>query len=109
MASVRLVDSLTRRAALLGLGLSCSSAWSATRAAQTPARAVKVADDVWFVQGESAQGSAANRNFISNAGFVVTGDGVVVIDALGSPTLAEEMIAGIRRITSQPIRWPTWN
>lgn len=59
--------------------------------------------------GRIGAGSAANRNFISNAGFVVTGDGVVVIDAQGSPTLAEEMIAGIRRITSQPIRWPTWN
>ena len=50
-------------------------------------------------------GSAANRNFISNAGFVVTGDGVVVIDALGSPTLAEELIAEIRRVTAQPIRY----
>jgi glyoxylase-like metal-dependent hydrolase (beta-lactamase superfamily II) len=77
---------------------------SAARAADTPVKAVKVADDVWVVQGESALGSAANRNFISNAGFVVTADGVVVIDALGSPTLAEEMIAEIRRVTSQPIR-----
>ena len=67
-------------------------------------RARQVADGVWFVQGEAALGTAANRNFISNAGFVVTGDGVVVIDALGSPTLANELIAEIRRITSQPIR-----
>ncbi len=50
-------------------------------------------------------GSAANRNFISNAGFVVTGDGVVVVDALGAPALAEELIAEIRRITRQPIRY----
>jgi glyoxylase-like metal-dependent hydrolase (beta-lactamase superfamily II) len=80
--------------------LATGAAW----AADTPVKAVKVAEDVWVVQGESAQGSAANRNFISNAGFVVTGDGVVVVDALGSPTLAEEMIAEIRRVTSQPIR-----
>lgn len=80
--------------------LVTGAAW----AADTPVKAVKVAEDVWVVQGESAQGSAANRNFISNAGFVVTGDGVVVVDALGSPTLAEEMIAEIRRVTSQPIR-----
>jgi glyoxylase-like metal-dependent hydrolase (beta-lactamase superfamily II) len=80
--------------------LASSAAW----AADTPVKAVKVAEDVWVVQGESAQGSAANRNFISNAGFVVTGDGVVVVDALGSPTLAEEMIAEIRRVTSQAIR-----
>lgn len=50
-------------------------------------------------------GSAANRNFISNAGFVVTDAGVVMIDALGSPTLAEALIAEIRCITPQPIRY----
>ena len=95
---------MTLRHALIGVvawGLLASgAAW----AADTPVKAVKVAEDVWVVQGESAQGSAANRNFISNAGFVVTGDGVVVVDALGSPTLAEELIAEIRRVTSQPIR-----
>jgi glyoxylase-like metal-dependent hydrolase (beta-lactamase superfamily II) len=68
-------------------------------------RARAVAPDVWFVQGQAAMGSAANRNFISTAGFVVTGDGVVVIDALGSPALAEALIAEIRRITPQPIRY----
>ena len=67
-------------------------------------RAVRVADDVWFVQGEAAQGSAANRNFISNAAFVVTEEGVVVVDVLGSPTLADELIAEIRRVTDKPIR-----
>jgi glyoxylase-like metal-dependent hydrolase (beta-lactamase superfamily II) len=70
-------------------------------AAMTPQ---PVAEGVWFVQGEAALGSSANRNFISNAGFVVTPDGVVVIDALGSPALAEELLAQIRRITPQPVR-----
>jgi glyoxylase-like metal-dependent hydrolase (beta-lactamase superfamily II) len=64
----------------------------------------RVADGVWFVQGEAALGSTANRNFISNAGVVVTSEGVVVVDALGSPALAEELIAQIRRLTPQPIR-----
>lgn len=66
-------------------------------------QAEQVAPDVWFVQGEAALGSSANRNFISNAAFVVTDAGVVVVDALGSPTLAEELIAEIRRVTTQPI------
>jgi len=72
--------------------------------AQKPVRAVAVAENVWFVQGDAALGSPANRNYISNAGFVVTEEGVVVIDALGSPALASELIAEIRRITPQPIR-----
>jgi hypothetical protein len=58
-------------------------------------RPSSVAQDVWFVQGESALGSSANRNFISNAAFVVTPAGVLVIDALGSPALAQELIAQI--------------
>lgn len=63
-----------------------------------------VAPGVWFVQGEAALGTPANRNFISNAGFVVTAQGVLVVDALGSPALAEALVAAIRRVTSQPIR-----
>ena len=92
--------------ALVALLLAALTCAAAAQAADThKPRAHKVAPDIWVVQGEAAMGSAANRNFISNAGFVVTDDGVVVIDALGSPALAEELIAEIRRITAQPIRY----
>jgi glyoxylase-like metal-dependent hydrolase (beta-lactamase superfamily II) len=64
---------------------------------------VKVAPDAWYVEGLSALGSSANQNFISNAGFVVTPAGVVVIDALGSPALAQRLIAEIRKVSAQPI------
>jgi glyoxylase-like metal-dependent hydrolase (beta-lactamase superfamily II) len=74
-------------------------------AAEPPVEPVKEADRVWFVQGNSALGSVANRNFISNAGFVVTDDGVVVIDALGSPELAQELLDSIKKITTQPVRY----
>jgi len=73
--------------------------------AAEPMKLQAVAPNVWFVQGEAALGSAANRNFISNAGVVVTSEGVVVIDALGSPALAEELLAAIGRITPQPVRY----
>jgi glyoxylase-like metal-dependent hydrolase (beta-lactamase superfamily II) len=69
-----------------------------------PMRARRVADSVWMVQGQAAPGSAANRNFISNAAFIVTRDGVVVIDALGSPALAEELLAQIGLVTPLPVR-----
>jgi glyoxylase-like metal-dependent hydrolase (beta-lactamase superfamily II) len=75
------------------------------KAGQPMLRATEVADRVWFVQGEAALGSPANRNFISNAAFVVTDDGVVVIDALGSPALAAELLTEIRRVTAQPLRY----
>lgn len=73
--------------------------------APPPLKAVQVADRVWFVQGQAALGTPENRNFISNAGFVVTDDGVVVVDALGSPTLAQELLAEIKRVTPQPVRY----
>lgn len=64
---------------------------------------VRVSERVWFVQGESALGSAANQNFISNAAFVVTDSSVVVIDALGSPALANKLLQAIARITPKPV------
>lgn len=69
-----------------------------------PLVARPIADGVWVVQGEAALGSSANRNFISNSAFVVTDDGVVVIDALGSPALAADLLAEIGRVTAQPVR-----
>jgi glyoxylase-like metal-dependent hydrolase (beta-lactamase superfamily II) len=87
------------RACLLALWLAvCAAAHGA------PLRATEIAEGVWFVQGEAALGSPANRNFISNAGFVVTDGGVLVVDALGSPALAQELLAEIRRVTPQPVR-----
>lgn len=88
-------------------GIVALSVWlgplPAARAAPT-VTAVSVADRVWLVQGESALGSAANRNFISNAAFFETADGVVAIDALGSPALAEALLDEAVRLTGKPVR-----
>jgi glyoxylase-like metal-dependent hydrolase (beta-lactamase superfamily II) len=58
----------------------------------------------YFVQGEAGMASAANKGFMSNAGFVVTDDGVVVFDALGTPALGRALIAAVRSVTPAPIR-----
>ena len=76
---------------------------SAPEAATVKMEVKSVAPNVYYVQGVSALGSPANQNFISNAGFVVSNDSVVVIDALGSPALAEELVAKIKQITPKPI------
>jgi glyoxylase-like metal-dependent hydrolase (beta-lactamase superfamily II) len=55
------------------------------------------------VQGFAEMGNSTNQNFISNAGFVVTPGGVVVVDALGSPTLAQKLIAEIKKVTNQKV------
>lgn len=58
----------------------------------------------WFVQGDAGPVSRENEGFNSNAGFVVTDEGVVVFDVLGTPALGAELLAQIRRITPLPIR-----
>lgn len=44
-----------------------------------------------------------NEGFISNAGFVVTDEGVVVFDSLGSPSLAWALRQKIREISDKPV------
>jgi glyoxylase-like metal-dependent hydrolase (beta-lactamase superfamily II) len=71
--------------------------------AEPPMAARQLSASAWAVEGLSALGSPANQNFVSNAGFVVTRDGVVVIDALGSPALARRLLAEIRKQTGKPV------
>jgi glyoxylase-like metal-dependent hydrolase (beta-lactamase superfamily II) len=66
-------------------------------------QAKQVVPNVYYVEGVSEMGSSANQNFISNAGFVVTPAGVVVIDALGSPELARRLVVEIAKVTDKPI------
>lgn len=65
---------------------------------------IRISERVWYIRGEAGVPSHANRGHTSNAGFVVTKDGVVVFDALGTPVLGQEFVAAIRRITPLPIR-----
>jgi glyoxylase-like metal-dependent hydrolase (beta-lactamase superfamily II) len=64
----------------------------------------RVSEHVWFFQGATGVASAANKGFMSNAGFVVTNDGVVVFDALGTPALGRAMVAAIAAVSRAPIR-----
>lgn len=63
----------------------------------------KVGPQTYDVEGLAALGSPANQNFISNAGFVIARDGVVVIDTLGSPALAQRLLDKIAQVTSKPV------
>lgn len=65
---------------------------------------IQLSPSAYFVRGETGLPSQANRGFTSNAGFVVTREGVVVFDTLGTPALGEELLAAIRARTRAPIR-----
>lgn len=63
---------------------------------------IQVSEHVWYVLG--APGIAtANAGFISNAAFVLTSDGVVVFDTLGTPALARLLVERIRTLSDAPI------
>jgi len=64
----------------------------------------RVSEHVYFFHGQSGMASASNKGFMSNAGFVVTDDSVIVFDALGTPALGEAMLAAIKKITPKPVR-----
>jgi len=104
---------LKRILSVLLLPLLLPSATGAV--AETPGQAVpsqapatvdmtvqRVSEHVYYVEG--VPGAATdNQGFISNAGFIVTGAGVVVFDALGTPALGELLLEKIRKVTDQPI------
>jgi thiosulfate/3-mercaptopyruvate sulfurtransferase len=64
-------------------------------------RAVRVADRVYVVPGDTGRGSEGRPN----AGFVVTDSGVAVIEALASPWEARQLLATVRAVTAAPVRW----
>jgi glyoxylase-like metal-dependent hydrolase (beta-lactamase superfamily II) len=65
---------------------------------------VQVSKHVYYVQGLPGIASEQNEGYNSNAGFAVTNDGVIVIDALGTVSLGYEFIKAIRSITDKPIK-----
>lgn len=65
---------------------------------------IQVSKSAYFVRGEAGLPSLANRGFTSNAGFVLTWDGVVVFDALGTPVLGRELLGAIRSLSRTPLR-----
>jgi len=62
----------------------------------------QVSDHVYFVQGIPGV-ATDNAGFISNAGVIVTGAGVVIFDSLGTPALSQLLLEKIRRITDEPV------
>ena len=60
---------------------------------------------VWYSTGNPGIPGKGNEGNTSNAGFVVTSDGVVVFDALGTPSLGWALLQEIRKVTDKKIRY----
>jgi glyoxylase-like metal-dependent hydrolase (beta-lactamase superfamily II) len=71
------------------------------RAPDPPLPLRRLAPGVFAVLGDIGRGSEGRPN----AGFIVTGAGVIVIDALASPRQGEQLVRTIRTVTQEPITW----
>jgi len=60
---------------------------------------------IYFVIGHYGVPDERNEGHTSNAGFIVTDEGVVVFDALGTPALGNALLRHIRAITDKPVKY----
>lgn len=67
-----------------------------------PMDLVRLSPHAYYVQGPPGT-PTDNGGFMSNAGVVVTDEGVVVFDALGTPSLAYLLLSKIRAVTDKPV------
>ncbi len=62
-------------------------------------------EPIYYSLGNTGVPSQGNEGNTSNGGFVVTDDGVVVYDALGTPSLGWALLEQIRKVTDKPVRY----
>jgi glyoxylase-like metal-dependent hydrolase (beta-lactamase superfamily II) len=70
-----------------------------------PLPVYRLTHNTYFLFGGIATLDENNRGWNGNAGFVVTDDGVVVIDSLGTPKLGQRLIATVASVTKKPIKY----
>jgi len=68
-------------------------------------KAEQVVDNVYAIVGPLGQRSAGNDGLNANFGFVVTPEGVILIDSGASRLGAEKLAAAIAKVTDKPVRW----
>lgn len=64
---------------------------------------VRVTPELYALIGAMDVPNARNGGFICNSAFVITSDGVVVIDPGGSRQVGEMLIREIRKVTDKPV------
>lgn len=65
----------------------------------------KVIDGVWSAIGATAPSNYQNSGHNNNLSFVVTNEGVLVVNAGGNYLLARSLHEEIRKITDQPVKY----
>lgn len=82
-----------------------SIAFTESTPIDTALKTYEVIPGTHFIYGNIAEVDENNRGFNGNAGFIVTDEGVVVIDSLGSPKLGQRIINTVKTVTDKPIKY----
>jgi glyoxylase-like metal-dependent hydrolase (beta-lactamase superfamily II) len=70
-----------------------------------PLPVYRLVDNTYLLYGNIATVNEHNRGFNANAGFIVTQQGVIVIDTLGTPKLGRRLLSTVRCITDKPVKF----
>lgn len=96
---------MTKKTWLLGLLLLTGAAYALQKA--LPIRGEwapeEVAPGVYVIHGPKELPSPENQGFMNNPAFVVTDQGVVVVDPGSSVQVGEMVLARIERVTDKPV------
>ncbi len=65
--------------------------------------AIKVANNCYYLLSPDPEPTPDNQGFFNNPSFVVTSEGVVVIDTGGSVQIGEMLIRQIKKVTDHPV------
>ncbi len=63
----------------------------------------KISEHVYVTHGPQEFPNSQTAGFMNNPGFIVTSDGVVVVDPGSSVHIGRKLLRGIRSITEQPV------
>ena len=65
--------------------------------------ATQLSQRVWYILSPDGFPTPENRGMMSNVGFVVTSDGVVILDSGSSLQIGQMAIRMIRKVTNKPV------
>ncbi|WP_078118405.1 MBL fold metallo-hydrolase [Thiosocius teredinicola] len=96
---------MLKKSLWLGLLLIAGAAYALQKAG--PLRGAwapeQVASGVYVIHGPTELPSPSNQGFMNNPAFIISDDGVVVVDPGGSVQIGEMVLARIEAITDKPV------
>jgi len=92
-----------RIAPLLAALVFCTPVLAGPKDVVRPYPAQKVSADTYVIHGPQGLPSAANQSFMNNPAWIITAEGVVVIDPGSSVQAGRMVMAQLRKTTKKPV------